>query len=682
MSHAQPTLMPDGSRKLTSRGAQRSTRRRACRGLPPKAFLCYRGKHSKRLSVHPDVIEDGAGSISRHRFQLVRNAIERSGIGPYLERRLREHPGKPCAYRPTMVLAALILAAMRNDQLEVTDALKALNSLSIRDRVAEGLFDDGGYFVGYRSFDHQFNRLSAALEEGWTDNDGTFIDAEVVVAALIAASIPEDFTATAITLDGTDVRTWAKIRWFEAMIQDQEALDQIAADTVAYEENDVDIDDAEAAARDAAIEALKSMAGTKKDGTKKRSAKKATASKRRYDFPVSEVDGRPIPTRCPDARLAKRTPTPADKVEFYAGFEMHTASAVRDFSWNGDPAKGQLGPKVPPFITGVKLCRGNQQRAAAAVHLIDNAHQRLPAMREVIVDRGYSSAVNGNLHERVVDLGLELVRDYTKHERARISTVKVPVGRRSSASGWKPARTQTLIRSAGSLFHEFTPTEYLAAPILPPKGGAGDRPAAEAFYNERAAYIWREHSCTPSGDIRFACPVHAGRLRPLDLNVAINRGLLELPALDPPPGHTTCCTAQTISTDLAMRSKLFQHVPYGTSAWSLSYGRRSSAETRHSDMRTGLARLQRGYFKVFGLTKATLMMGMMCVSINLQLQEQQSRDTDIETVELDTEELTTDVPSETDDDDENPAVAQPRVDEPPGDPPEVDLTNLDALDDR
>jgi hypothetical protein len=622
--------------------------------------------------VHPDIIENGGGSISRRRFHLVRDTINRTGLGPYLERRLREHPGRPCTYRPTMLLAAFILAAMRNDQLEVTDALKALNSLSIRDRVDEHLIDHDGYFVGYRSFDHQFNRLTRALEEGWVDPDGTHIDTHVVVDAIIAASIPEDFTATAIAIDGTDVRTWAKVNWFEALIKDDEAVSQIVADTTAYDEDQSDLSAAETDAERRTLQALEAIINTEEQRREGRPKKKHTPRKRKFQFPISDVDGRPIPTRCPDARLAKRTATPADKGEFYAGFEMHTASAVRSFTWQGDPTRGQLGPAVPRYITGMTLCRGNQRRDAAAVQLIRSAYEHIGDLREVIVDRAYSSATTANLHEKVNELGLELVRDYTRFERERRSTVKVPVGRRTATGASTSGRTQALIRSAGSLMHEFTPTNYLAAPALPPQRGDGSRAAVEAYYNERAAYAWRQHSKTSSGDIRLSCPVHAGRLRPLNLTVATNRGKLQLPALDAPKG-ACCCRAKTISTSLSMRSELYQQVPYGTTAWSMSYGRRSSAETAHSEMRTGLARLQRGYFKVFGLNKATLLMGMMCVAINLQLQEQQHRGNTTETLDLDVSDFDLSPVELTD----LEVDEEPRVDEPPGPPLEVDLTQLD-----
>lgn len=138
--------------------------------------------------------------------------------------------------------------------------------------------------------------------------------------------------------------------------------------------------------------------------------------------------------------------------------------------------------------------------------------------------------------------------------------------------------------------------------------------------------------------MRMSCPSCAGRLRPLDpMKATRSAKKMNLPALDPPPGVTKCCQQSVITTTPADRGPHYQEVPYGTTAWTLSYGRRALVENTNSVLRTGLARLSTGYFRVFGKDKVALLVGLALAALNLKMAEKSRHHDEVEVVEFDLE---------------------------------------------
>lgn len=76
-----------------------------------------------------------------------------------------------------------------------------------------------------------------------------------------------------------------------------------------------------------------------------------------------------------------------------------------------------------------------------------------------------------------------------------------------------------------------------------------------------------------------------------------------------------------------------EEIPYGTTAWSRSYGRRAIAEKTNSVLRTGLAQMVRGYTKVMGLTKQGLVLALAMCAINLKITEALHERESVEIVE-------------------------------------------------
>jgi len=79
--------------------------------------------------------------------------------------------------------------------------------------------------------------------------------------------------------------------------------------------------------------------------------------------------------------------------------------------------------------------------------------------------------------------------------------------------------------------------------------------------------------------------------------------------------------------------KHHQNVPYGTPAWSKSYGRRPRVESANALLRTLLTRVDRGFCTTSDPERNELIFGLTPVAINLSVYEHRLQD-DIEVVEV------------------------------------------------
>lgn len=636
MTKKQPMRARTVKRQLLTR--QRRRARRLGRSV-----LDFAGEHSIRLDMSP------AGyAVSNTRLSAVLAAIDRSGIGPYLERRLRDHPGRPCSYSPSMIAVGGVLSVMNGWTLEVTDITKALAGIHPLTRMDLGLHDDDGYFVGYRSVDHQFNRLTKALAAGWVDADGTVCNTQWFIDAVITATVPEDAPALeAASIDGLALQTWARMRWPVDIDDDAVASASAGTDDEAYEDR----------AEFTSPEELQGINSPQGDMPthKRRNVKDS--------WPVSPVDNRPVPTADPDARLGKRTVTQSQPTKMYAGFEAHIASQVRTAHWDGDPRHITLGDPVPNYVRGLRLTRASEYRATAGTELVTTLKTQNPALSEVLADRGYTQLKPENFHSPVRALGIKLVMDYKVTQLKHVVPYEVPTGRRNVKNNTNP--TQRVWRTAGGIFHQYMPANLLDNPAVPWKSAA-ERAQIEEHYNERAAYAYRIHSEGPGDTVRLTCPACAGRLRHLDPLVAAATDTLHLPPLDAPAGTTSCCTQRVITTTPDDRTPHWQEIPYGTTAWARSYGRRALVENTNSVLRTGLARLSRGFFRVFGKDKIELLLGLALGALNLKMAERARRQIEVEVIDHDWDDEPDDTSAVEPDGVEATEDPPPRAAAPPG----------------
>ena len=161
---------------------------------------------------HPSSTKDypiqAPSDMSLHAIDV----LERSGLLPYFERRLRGHPGKKSELPLLALLVVMVLAAMLGPSYRRTDLCAALHGLEAQvayklglcSRVARKLFS-------YNVIDKQCLRLERALIGGWEDEDGTVCDQDWFAHCLLKANITpgQAEQITAIALDSTFVLAWA-----------------------------------------------------------------------------------------------------------------------------------------------------------------------------------------------------------------------------------------------------------------------------------------------------------------------------------------------------------------------------------------------------------------------------------------------------------------------------------------
>src|ERR1700751_6151690 len=61
----------------------------------------------------------------------------------------------------------------------------------------------------------------------------------------------------------------------------------------------------------------------------------------------------------------------------------------------------------------------------------------------------------------------------------------------------------------------------------------------------------------------------------------------------------------------------WQRITYGTTAWRISMGRRQVAESVNAALKGAFADLGRGFMRVMGVTKMTVMLGFTLAANNL-----------------------------------------------------------------
>jgi hypothetical protein len=577
----------------SNRGRRRSNTRRATRGLEPK----LRPRTRRRL----DIVS--VATVRHDVYLRTRDVVRRSGVVPALNRRLRSHLGQKCSYDAEALLVGALLVVALQLEMEHTNVTKALGSLAPQVQHQLGLLDAEGYSVSYRSVNQQLSRLAEVLRSGWEDDDGTYCDLNWMLSKLLKAAVPSKYhDIDAFAVDATSVDTWGAFIGAPSDLEsDESVLEAAKLAAEIYAEVDGP------ATLDAALDASKSTKPLKRNSTKK--AKKAPPP-----GAVIGPDGRIVHTTDADARGGYRTATNSQRGSTFVGYHLHLATGVRSFSWQGDVTTGTLGEYVPPFILGLDLTPANSHPGEAGTRLVERVVGEYSNVREVLADRGYTGLLPETFIWPARSLGLDVVMDLNKHQRTRVDTVEV-TQRRAGRGGTK-ASTSVIV-NAGTVLHDWAPTKQHQLPPIPKEHAL--RESVHLEYEARAQ-LWRwsvlDRDRT-TGDVRLVCPFHAGRVRNKNIKVR-KRVAASVPHVKVPARASQCCCG-SITMSPKQLSELWQPVPYGTRAWAMSYGRRAISETANALLKSSFARLERGYFKVMGQHKVSLLIGLLCVGVNIEI---------------------------------------------------------------
>ena len=87
------------------------------------------------------------------------------------------------------------------------------------------------------------------------------------------------------------------------------------------------------------------------------------------------------------------------------------------------------------------------------------------------------------------------------------------------------------------------------------------------------------------------------------------------PLVDLPEDVTHCCSG--ILSAPPAELPFTQRIPFGTTAWRISMYRRQVVESANSALKGAFADLSRGFFRVFGQTKISVLLGFTLAVYNL-----------------------------------------------------------------
>ncbi len=388
------------------------------------------------------------------------------------------------------------------------------------------------------------------------------VDAKWFANALAQAAVPEEFRqSSSVAVDGTDVETWGALHG-DAVTVD---LDGEAADTQL-------MDDGGGAQTE--------EAGPQSQGPRRR------------------ADGRNQYTADRDARAGHRSATNSRPAGPYVGYELHLAVQARDVQVDqlhrqGEPvrrgARGHHLPGAwsPPGPIGVGRSSMTWSRPSRPGHP-STMWFGIPAT---------ASARPGTTHHKLAQAGIHQTFQPVTHQR-----------------GVRPFSGDAVLLD-GQLYSNLLPNELRDLP-MPPRGAPEPvKVEHEAKFNLRARWRMVRHA-GPDGDgaTRWRCPFCAGLLRSRQFPKTMRRAKT-VPLVPVDEGCEQCCDG--ILTAMAAELPWWQRIPFGTTAWRLSMGRRQVVESVNAALKGTFADLSRGFFRVFGQTKMTILLGFTVAGYNL-----------------------------------------------------------------
>ena len=168
----------------------------------------------------------------------------------------------------------------------------------------------------------------------------------------------------------------------------------------------------------------------------------------------------------------------------------------------------------------------------------------------------------------------------------------------------------------GQLFSSHLPEELRQLPAPPRGASETEKIAYESKFNQRARWRLVRHAGPDAdGVTRWRCPFCAGLLRCRQVPRTM-RGSRNSPLVHLADGSKSCCSG--ILSAVPVDVPLAQRIPYGTTAWRISMGRRQVVESVNAALKGSFVDLTRGFFRVFGRVKVTVLLGFTLAAFNLE----------------------------------------------------------------
>ena len=493
-------------------------------------------------------------ACSSDEFHLARQIVARSGLVEALSPYMDFEVGRHRRLSLEGFLVALQINALQRDhQAHLIEATRILNGLSEDYRRRIGI-ENWDEDEAYARVTWLFSKLCRLLKEAPQD-----MDAQWFANRLARAAIPSRYLSSrSVAVDGTDVETWGA---FQGSVSTLE-LDGEAAETQLV---------------DQPPPAPKVVLKAKVLGIGK--------------------DGRKVYTPDPDARAGHRSANGDHNAGPYIGYELHLAVQARDVRWTNYTDRTVLEPEVPNVITTAVLVPAGSHRAKSVVGSLIADKSSGHDIEDVIWDPGYSLCRPDTTTYPLTRAGIAQTFQLVTSQR-----------------GVRPFSKDAIVLD-GQLYSRLVPAE-LRDLVFPPRLSTGNwRLAYEDDFNLRARWRLARHSSPDSdGVTRWRCPFCAGFLKSRNFPKTMRRSA-KVPMVVLPAEQHTCCNG-TVSAPPA-DLPLTQRIPFGSTAWRVSMNRRMAVESVNAALKGGFVNIRRGFLRVFGLLKSTVLFGFTIAGVNL-----------------------------------------------------------------
>ncbi|MFI5042510.1 MAG: hypothetical protein ACHQNA_11805, partial [Acidimicrobiales bacterium] len=503
---------------------------------------------------------NGGRATSNADLQIACRVVDRAGVVPVLAPLMDAEVGRHRTVSVRGLLVACQLNALaRHHRAHLIEVARIINALTDEQRASLGIVKHDPEET-YDRVDRLFNKLCDVLDAGHAV-DGVRLDAKWLANRLAAAAVPAEFrTSSSVAIDGTDVETWGALHGDPVTVD----LDGEAAETQLVD-----------------------------DGTVPKPKKPA----RKALVLGVGADGRNRYTVDHDARAGHRSATNSRPAGPYVGYELHLAVQARDVRWTNGVDRTRLSDEVPGVITCFSLVPAGTHRGKAIVDDLIAAQRAGEPVDDVVWDPGYSLCKPGTVHHKLAQAGIHQTFQPVTHQR-----------------GIRPFAGDALLID-GQLFSSLLPDE-LRDLSSPPRGASeAEKETYEAKFNLRARWRMMRHA-TPDADgaTRWRCPFCAGFLRSRNFPKTMRKPKT-VPLVPVADGCDKCCSG--ILTARAAEMAWWQRITFGTTAWRISMGRRQVVESVNAALKGTFADLGRGFMRVMGVTKMTVMLGFTLAAFNL-----------------------------------------------------------------
>ncbi|MFD4295075.1 hypothetical protein ACFWQG_17845 [Rhodococcus sp. NPDC058532] len=317
------------------------------------------------------------------------------------------------------------------------------------------------------------------------------------------------------------------------------------------------------------------------------------ARRRGHQLPKARVgkDTRYIYTVDVTARMGWRS-AEFEETCYFCGYDLHVITDV--------PAAPGLGPVVQ-VARAMNLTPAGSHKGEGGLPAVEALRDRIPKPRQLIADRAYNNVRNGTFAIPVWKLGYTTIYDLHPNQR-----------------GMHPGPKGThTIWIDGVLYADSLPESLYDIDPIDTDMKENERVRVERRHQARQAYAYVPHDARHLGGAqRYRGPaVPAVRVRCPNNPISM-RAPQGVPTTSCVRGKECGCghTITLHDTDYPDMRMPFQH---GTLAWEASYHRRVGIESVFADLKQNRLHVHRGYFRGFGISRYTLLIGFTLAALNL-----------------------------------------------------------------